>query len=164
MRQLFMLQEPKSNLIVHDLRSHTDVIKFWSFFQEGLLVLNRLLDATVSNETLFRVVNDIVVAPPEAGKVLVITDKAGTPVFYIVVFDNTSRYHKRQSALIYAAYSNNKVGGVTRYGLSIIEQWAKDNGYNELHAFSPRITGSGFRLFEGTFKFRRRSVLFYKPV
>jgi hypothetical protein len=141
------------------------MLKYWTFMQEGLGVLNRITDMKVDRETFFRVIADVITGAEDNGKVLVIADQCNIPLFYIVAFNNTSKYHdKRPSMLVYAAYSNKRSKYVTRFGLSWIEEWARRNAYKEVQAFSPRINGAGFRLFESVFNFKRRSVLFYKTL
>lgn len=147
---------------VIDIDTIEKLQKYWPFFRQGLKVLNQLMDSKVTETNMFRLLADIVTGQFEQQRAVVICDCHSQPLFYIIVFDDTSRYKDIKSMVIFAAYSNKKSRGVTRFGVDLIEKWAKGLGYSELHAYSARFSGAGFRLFEELFGFKRRSVLFFK--
>lgn len=153
-----MLENP-FNYQVLELTKFAQVRRYWSYFRESLGKLNELCDEQVTEETFLRATLDAM----NNGIVFIITRKGeGTPLTMAVVMKNLNPY--RPPALsIYATYSTGDAS-VVAYGLRWLEEWAREHGFRELQAESPRINGSAFYLFEKKWGFRRRSVYFTKQL
>jgi len=145
------------------LTTAQDVIDWWPFFLEGLHELNQLPDKEdrVTPEEYLQTILHTATLPTDLGLVGVITSKNGKPLCYGVVMNNTVRF-RRKSCCVYAVYSTKQARAVVRFALEYFEKWARENGYSVIHAFSPCMNGSRFRLFEKHWKFRRASILFTK--
>jgi hypothetical protein len=154
----------KGSLTIKRLTTLEDVQATWPFFLEGLGKLNDLFHGTktITPATFLRVITDTVNLGPERGYV-VVGEVDGVPTAYGIVFDNSIAYNP-PSVLVYACYSVTKTSDATLEMLEVLEEWARTNGYQEVQAFSPRFSGSGFALFEKRFGFRRRLVLFAKSL
>lgn len=147
---------------VQRLRHVNDVLAFWGFFVEGLTALNRITrkDKNIETDVFLRVIMDTVSGDESEGAVWVFTSKNDKPLFFCIVFNNTSKYHKTKSLLTYAVYSNEKSATILRFSLAYTKDWARKNGYKELQAFSPRFSGAGYYLFEKVLGFKRFLVHF----
>ncbi len=143
-----------------DVRSIDTLMKYWSFIKEGLGSLNKIsASSSVDVNILFKVCVDIVCADSKLGKVAIVLDKNnGEPLSYTISFENTCSYSTCRSLMVYAIYSNRKSRTATRWGLNWVADWAKKEGYKEMHGESPRVTGAAVRLFENIFGFRKHSL------
>jgi hypothetical protein len=141
------------------------VISNWPFFVEGLGELNQIVEPVheVNSETLLKVLCDTTNCAND-GYTIIVRNPKGEPLQFVISFNNTTGYHTKRSLLVYATYSNRKDRGVHKFVIDWMCKWAKEQGYNELHAFSSRINGSGFRLFEKYFGFQRRMILFTRSL
>jgi hypothetical protein len=121
--------------------------------------LNKLTDEPVPKETFLRATLDAM----QNGLVVIVTKQHdGLPLAGAVILNTTNPYHP-PSLLVYAAYSEGDAS-VMKFALSWLESWARDHGFKELQAWSPRLTQSAFYLFEKKWGFKRRSVYYTKAV
>lgn len=142
------------------------VVEHWPLFCEGLSFLNRLVPAEkhCTPEMLLNVIASTLRKGKDKGHVAVYeSDKHGV-IGFTVTFASDSPFDTVPTAVIYAAYARRTVPGASRFGLSHVEKWARASGFKELQAYTPRINGKGFALFEKRFKFRRFLVCFYKSL
>ena len=158
-----MIQNPEG-FLVERVCSVDDTVRWWPFLAEGLAVLNQIPKdgAGITKEAFLSTVVTAT-ADPERNIVAVVKSKNGKPLHFGIVVDN-SLLLSPPSLLIYASYSNGKSKTVTKWALQWLEDWAREHGYAQLEAFSMRITGASFRLFERGWGFRRKSVLFTKTI
>ena len=153
-----MIDNPQ-NYQVLQLSTFKQVKRYWDYFLDGLVKLNELSVEAVSVETFLRATLDAM----NNGIVFVIVRRGeGTPLTMAIVMHNANPYHP-PALLVYATYSTGDASTIA-YGLKWIEEWAKERGYKELQAWSPRINNSAFYLFEKKWGFRRRSVYFTKQL
>lgn len=160
-----MIPNPES-FRIRKLTKVTDVLDRWPLFLQGLEALNKITrcDKQISNDTFLRVLLDTAIMPDDEGGVWVFSSKNDKPLFFCVYFNNTNKYQKGKTLLAYAAYSTEKSKTVVRYSLAFVEDWARERGYTEIQAFSPRFNGAGFYWFEKVLKFRRFLVHFTKAL
>lgn len=124
---------------------YRDLINHWPLFMEGLEELNGTVkQRPVSPEKFFCVHLDIV-AGKVPGVVFRVTSKNDKPLGFITALDDSSRYRDELSVLVYAIYSNNKSQAMPRFAFAQVETWAKERGYNEIHALSARTSGASIR-------------------
>jgi hypothetical protein len=155
-----MLDNPQ-NYQVLQLKKFAQVSRYWEHFQGALDKLNELCGEKVSKDTFLRATVDCL----KDGLVVVVIKKGQGEVLAlgIVMAMNTSNPYHPPSLLIYAAYSTGD-SSVIKYALAWLEEWGREHGFKELQAWSPRINGSAFYLFEKKWGFRRRSVHFTKAI
>ena len=135
--------------------------RYWEYFQQALAKLNDLSPANdkVPEETFLRAALDSM----RSGIVPIITRKGEGKVLALgIAMDISNAYHP-PSLGIYAVHSWGDAS-VVKFLLAWTEQWAKKQGFKELSAWSPRINGSAFYLFEKKWGFRRRSIHFTKAI
>lgn len=147
---------------VIELTKFEQVKRYWNKFREALDKLNSLAPDTekVSQETFLRATLDAI----DQGGVVPVFMRPGEGdiLCLAIVMNSSNRYHK-PSLLIYAAHSWGDAT-VVAFALKWLEVWAKERGFEELQAWSPRINGSAFYLFEKKWGFRRRSIYFTKAI
>ena len=155
-----MLENPhRYNVML--LTTFKQVKRYWPKFQEALVKLNELApdNDPVAEETLLRVTLDSM----KCGIVPIVTKQGEGDVLALgAAMDVSNPYHPR-SLLVYAVHSWGDQT-VVKYLLEWTEVWAREHGFHELQAWSPRINGSAFYLFEKKWGFRRRSIFFTKEL
>jgi hypothetical protein len=109
--------------------------KFWPFLCEGLGALNKIATtvAPVDKDMLFQLCIDLVSDHSLGRIVVVMCATSNEPVSYNIVIDNSNKYSRISSALVYAIYSNGKRASASRFGLQHTEKWAREQGFTELH-------------------------------
>jgi hypothetical protein len=149
-----------------EVKSVDSLLKYWPFLQEGLRSLNKIATtvAPVSKETLFQICVDVATNHDLGRLVIVLDASTQEPVAYNIVIDNTNKYYKTPTLLVYAIYSNGKRPSASRFGLKHSEKWAKEQGYTEMHGYSQRITGAAVRLFETKFGYNKHSLFLTKKL
>jgi hypothetical protein len=142
-----------------------EVFTHWPFFLEGLGQLNTLVGCMdpITEEVLLKTLLHAVDRYPRDGLVVVVTSKNDKPLLWGVALNNTALF-KPRSCVVYAVYSNNKAAGVVSSAIQCLEQWARENEYVNIQAFSPSFNGSRIRLFERSWKFRRAAIMFTKKL
>ena len=61
-------------------------------------------------------------------------------------FEDTPQHRTTErSVLAYAIYSNRKSAMASRYAAAEFEKWAKSEGFNFIHAYSGRTSGSAIK-------------------
>jgi GNAT superfamily N-acetyltransferase len=153
-----------TDIKIERIRKIDRVIELWPFFREGLEYINKLVreEKKLPAEKFFSVIIDAVAMGDDRGHVAVYSEDGKTPVGFTITFGSSSKYDLLPTAVVYAAYSKRTIIGATRFCLSHVEKWARSKGYKELQAFTPRINGRGFALFEKRFGFKRYLMLFSK--
>lgn len=152
---------------VQRMHTYQDVLENWAFFKEGLSRLNDIgtsRNRDVSPETLLRVLMDCVIEKQDSALVYIVRSKNGKPLSYIIGFDNTNPYHNDKTFLVYAIYSNRKSKTASRVAFNAVEKWARNEGYNEIQAFSPRTSGAFFRLVRRFFGMDLEMTFFSKKL
>ena len=152
---------------VERLRTVDDALAHWPLFREGLEHLNGLLkpEKRVKAEKFFSVVLNSIAKGDKLGHVAVYrVDERSEPIGFTIahVFDDA--YYDIKVVLVHAAYARKTVPGASRFALQHLEKWAKASGFQELQAFTPRINGKGFAIFEKRFGFKRHLVHFFKTL
>lgn len=153
------------NFTVQRLRTIDDVLIHWGLFREGLEHMNSLVkpEKVVSPEQFFRIVINTLARGEKKGHVAVYhVEGTSSPIGFTVAHAFEDLFYDVPIAVVHAAYTKRTVPGASRFGLKHIEKWAKANGYSELQAYTPRINGKGFALFERRFGFKRHLVCFFK--
>lgn len=158
-----MIKTQKGDIVLCKLETLQELQSLWPFFRRGLGRLNELYKGVkkVDELTFFRVVIDTIDKKDDG--FVTVAQYFGEPVAFLISFINTSPY-AAPSALVYAAFKDVKHRTVSQDLQTALETWARSRGIEELHAFSPRFSGSGIALFEKKFKFRRQLVFFVKPL
>lgn len=152
-----------ANFSVRRVKTILDVVDNWPFFSRGLAKLNTLTpNRQVAPEEFFKVLCHTINQGLDRGHIAIycVGDKQ---IGYTVTMDNTTSWGEK-SVVVFAAYSVATVRGMSKIAWKQIEAWARSNGFVELQAFSPRINGTGFYLFEKCFGFRRQLVFFTKKL
>lgn len=118
------------------------LFRVWPFLLSGLEELNGTLKSgEVSSEEFFLTHADVVTNRRE-GVVLKVNSKNGKELAYITAFDNTGKHKIERSLLVYAIYSNRKSNTASRFARESLEKWAREHGFDWLHAYMGRTSGS----------------------
>ncbi len=151
--------------LVKRLTTVDEVLANWDFLLAGLVDLNaqNRPGHVVTAEAFLRRVLDTINIGSERGLVFIIESKNQKPLFYGVVFDNSSNYHP-PSIVYYAASSNGKSATVGKFSVAYVEEWARAQGFKELHWFNSRFSGSSINAIERKFGVKRRMILYTKEL
>ena len=155
-----------SSFKTNRIRTLDQLMEHWPLFSEGLEYLNGLVPEEKKLDTMafFGAAVNALRKGEKKGHVAVYSEDTSGPFGFTITFASDSPFDQVPTAVIYAAYTRRTITGASRYGLSHVEKWAKGAGFEELQAFTPRINGKGFALFEKRFKFRRWLVCFVKRI
>lgn len=143
----------------------TGVVCEREFLLEGLEALNGSIRGngnSISIDTFFKTTL-MVADDPSSGFVRKFSSVNSKPLAFMVAFVSNPPF-KPPTLLVYAYYSNNKSGTITRFALDRAEMWARRNNIGSLSAYSYRMSGSVFRLFESIWGFQRQAILFSKSL
>lgn len=148
------------------VRGVDEVVAQWPFFAEGLTALNEpiAMPEQVTTETWMQALVESASTAESEALVAMTLNKNLRPLAFIVLFNNTSRYSKRKSALVYAIYSNRLNKHAARWTLMMAERWARQHGYQELHGYNAKVNSHGIRMCEWVFGFKRQKVFFTKSL
>jgi hypothetical protein len=140
-----------------------DVLRNWPLFHEGWLALRRPdgARAQMSACEFLQKLLHISSLPEGEGAIIIFKSKNGKPLGFTVVV-NDSETLSRRTLLIYAAYSNGKYVDGPREHQYVVELWALQHNYIELHAQSPRMNGSAQRFFERKLGFHPACIVYKK--
>jgi len=154
------------NLKVIRIKTVDQVVKYWPIFQEGRKYLNTLMRPThqADENYYLRLVLDVIALGEDEGHLVVYGLNENDIIGYTIAFGSNSKYDFARTAVIFAAYTKRTVPGASKFGLKHVEKWAKSKGFVHLQAFTPRINGKGFALFEKRFGFQRHLVCFTKTL
>lgn len=142
------------------------LVEEWPFFLEGLEALKESIGSKMTPNRFFKLLLSIVSGDESAGCVFLGKSKNDKNAGYLAAIENTEPGCDK-SLLVCAGYCRGQ--GQTfdtnsRMGLAMLEKWAKERGYVEIHAGSRRITGAAMRLFERKWGFKRASITFKRSI
>jgi len=148
----------KPNIEFKPLTAWSELQQHWPFLRRGLLKLQAAPQLQDLDEgSLLVVALQAMNSFPNKGLCLVgMLDKK--TCFVGIVVDNTL-VKTNPTCLLVLGYSDG-VPTAASQGLEFIAMWARANKFKSLQAWSHRINGSSFRLFEKVWKFRRKAILF----
>jgi len=154
--------------IVRRLKDYNEILEEWQFLLEGLDELNRVATKKrweVSAETFLQVLLDCLIYNYENSYVSIIKSKNGKNLAYLVAMDVKEKYNKDKKILwVYAIYSNKKSQTAASYGFSVMEEWAVQQGFDELQGKTVKTSGAFLRLMRNRYGMRLSEILFAKEL
>lgn len=143
--------------------STVDLLTWLPQLQEGWSALHEeaLIDVPYDG-FVFRLMQ-AVLARSDMAAVFIYVSKHDKFLGFTIVEDN-SPTTKRQTLLVYAAYSNGKYKGAANASLVFVGNWARLVGYKKLQLYSQRMSGSAMRLFRKKLNFTPVGVTFEKTL
>lgn len=146
-----------------EVKTFAQLQRYWPVYLESLEKLNELTKTPVSEETYLKAALNTMMGG--RGVVPVVHRRGeGEIVACGIAMDTTNEYHE-PSLLIYSVYAKACAPKVIiSFFLPWIQEWAVAHGFKELHAWSPRINGAAYHLFEGVWGFERKAIFFTKPL
>lgn len=156
------MRQPLHVIYINTIES---LLKHIDFIAEGWKELRKPYGAglCITFEDYMKVLFRVASGPREGGCIILYTSKNDKPLGYVVVFDDTETGGPR-SCIIYAGYSNGRYVGASEEAIEVVNKWAKQFGYKEIHAQSRRIGGASSRIFRRKLGMRALCIVYSKEV
>lgn len=153
----------KPNRLIH-ISTVDRLLRWWSFFKEGLLFLNTDQRWGKTNEKFCEELMSIVASGDENGFVAVLVSGAGQPYGFIVVTNNTTRFSDEKSCVVYAIFTNQNCPSTVAELSAEAFQWAKTHDYKLAQACSKRVNGAAIRWFQKKMQFESMFMVFTRKL
>lgn len=157
--------KPSLQFTLRRLQTLDELQQFMPFFLDGFETLRgrHKLNMEVDREGFVKTLIGVINSYPRNG-IIVAVDSDDNPIAFGVAFDDTPRFSAVRVLLLWAIYSRAKSRRVAVELFNEAEDWAREQGYERLVAYSTRFSGAAFRFFEKDFGMRRSRVYYSKDL
>lgn len=123
------------------------IMRWWSFFSEGLAYMNRETKWGEEPLDFFKVLMHAIKVGGQKALILLHIGSDAVPLGYLIAVDNSAVFGPK-SALIYAVYSNKQCPSTFMELVAETTAWAKTNEYRKVQACSYRLNRTSVKLFQ----------------